>query len=57
MKPEEFAEDLINSFLEIVGNMEMAKLCAEECTERIMKEADMLTLDWWKLVLKCVKQF
>lgn len=57
MKPEQMAEEIISDFLEIVKDMGLAKECATLCVEKIMSEADYLTTDWWKEVLKAIKQY
>jgi len=56
MTPEQQAQVLIEDFNDITYDFEKAKECAIYFVEKVKKLDDHAT-DWWKEVLKCVKQF
>lgn len=56
MKPEQQAEILIEDFMDIVKDLEMARECAIYFVEKAIK-LDEFAKDWWKEVMKCVKQY
>lgn len=56
MTPEQQAQILIEDFSDIVGDIEKAKECSIYFIEKAFKLDDFAD-EWWKEVMKCVKQY
>ena len=56
MTPEQQAQILIEDFSDIVGDIEKAKECSIYFIEKMIKIDDFVD-EWWKEVMKCVKQY
>jgi len=56
MTPEQQAQVLIEDFNDIVNDTEKSKECSIYFVEKVMKMDDHAT-DWWREVMKCVKQY
>jgi hypothetical protein len=56
MTPEQQAQILIEDFNDIINDTEKAKECSIYFVEKAMKMDDHAT-DWWREVMKCVRQY
>jgi hypothetical protein len=56
MTPEQQAQILIEDFNDIVADIEKARECAIYFVEKAMKLDDFAS-DWWKEVMKAIKQY
>jgi hypothetical protein len=56
MTPEQQAQVLIEDFNDIVNDTEKAKECSIYFIEKMFKIDDFVD-EWWREVMKCVKQY
>lgn len=57
MNPKDKAEELIIGFLNIVGDFDKAKECAEYFVIKIIDDCDLILQDWWRQVFDEIVDF